>query len=151
MMRGRNYRITALAGVAAAALTAGLLCRAQYGQSGGGVLLQQSQGPTGLRQPGSFNAGPDLEPGFAEKRLRALNADRQKSMVSDADRLLKLARQLDAEVASNPTNELTSEEMHKVAEIEKLARSVKTKMAQSFTGGPQISHPIQPLGGLGED
>jgi hypothetical protein len=67
-----------------------------------------------------------------------MNADRQKSMVSDADKLVKLARQLDAEIASNPTDELTPEELRKVAEIEKLAHNVKAKMAQSFGGGPEI-------------
>ena len=41
------------------------------------------------------------------KRMKALNADRHKSMVSDTDKLVKLARQLDAEIASNPTDDLT--------------------------------------------
>lgn len=149
-MKGTPFWVVTLAGIVSAALAAGLLCRAQYAQSGGGVLLQQ-QGQTNPRQQNGLGEGVDWGPTFVEKRLRALNADRQKSMVSDADKLLKLARQLDAEVASNPTDELTTEEMRKIAEIEKLARSVKTKMAQSFTGGPQISRPIQPLGGIGED
>lgn len=148
MMQGRNYWVLALAGIATAALTAGLLC-AQYGQSGGGVLLQQ-QGQSGSRQNG-FNVGPDLDPMLAEKRMRALNADRQKSMISDADKLLKLARQLDTEIASNPTDELTPEETRKVAEIEKLARSVKTKMAQSFAGGPQVHPSALSIHGSGED
>lgn len=97
------------------------------------------QNPNASRQSG-FGAG-DTDPVFGEKRLRAMNADRQKSMISDADKLLKLARQLDAEVASNPTEELTPEEMRKVAEIEKLARNVKSKMAQAFTGAPQFHSP----------
>jgi hypothetical protein len=84
--------------------------------------------------------------------MRALNADRQKSMVSDADKLLKLARQLDTEIASNPTEDLTPEELRKVTEIEKLARSVKAKMAQSFGGGPQLQPtPIIPVGGPGSE
>ncbi|MGA9585322.1 MAG: hypothetical protein WBQ95_08350 [Terracidiphilus sp.] len=80
----------------------------------------------------------DTDPVFAEKRLRALNASRQKSLVSDADKLLKLARQLDEEIASNSTDDLTPEELHKVTEIEKLAHNVKEKMAQSFGGGPEV-------------
>lgn len=91
---------------------------------------------------------PGPEAAWNAKRLRALNADRHKSMASDAERLLKLARQLDAEVASNPTGRPTAEEMRKVAEIEKLARSVKSKMALSFSGGPQLRGPTTPLGGL---
>jgi hypothetical protein len=78
-----------------------------------------------------------------------MNADRQKSMVSDADKLVKLARQLDAEIASNPTDELTTEELRKVAEIEKLAHNVKSKMAQSFGLGPQVRPSLVPLGGPG--
>jgi hypothetical protein len=139
-----------LAGVVAAA-SAGLLGRAQYGQGGGGVALQQGQGQLGSHQQGNYSVGPDIDPGFTEKRLKALNVDRQRSMVSDAEKLLALARQLDSEVASNPKDELTAEEARKVAEIEKLARSVKTKMAQSFAGGPQVSHTIQPPGSLGVD
>ena len=79
--------------------------------------------------------------------MRAMNVDRHKSMVSDTDKLVKLARQLDAEVASNPTDALTPEQLRKVAEIEKLARNVKTKMAQSFEGGPRFIQPSVLMGG----
>lgn len=92
----------------------------------------------------------ETDPVFAEKRLKALNADRQKSMVSDADKLVKLARQLDAEIASNPTDDLTPEELHKVAEIEKLARNVKAKMVQSYGSGPQFRQSPIPMGGPGQ-
>lgn len=103
------------------------------------------------RQPAGFGdaASDTLDPITAEKRLRALNADRHKSLVSDTDKLLKLARQLDAEIASNPTGQLTPEELHKVAVIEKLAHNVKTKMAQSYGGGPELKPSIVPLGGPG--
>ena len=84
---------------------------------------------------------------FAAKRLRALNADRQKSMVSAADRLLSLAKQLDAEIASNPTGQLTPEEIHQAAEIEKLARAVKEKMTQSFIGAPELNPPPMSVAG----
>lgn len=142
-MKARTCWITDLAGFAVAVLIGGLLCRAQFGQSSIGV-----QGQAGSRAPAGFGAGPDADPAFAAKRMRALNADRQKSMVSDADKLLKLARQLDTEIASNPTEELTPEELRKLTEIEKLARSVKAKMAQSFGGGPQFQQtPIVPVGG----
>ena len=90
---------------------------------------------------------PGAEAAWNAKRLKALNQDRHKSMVSDTEKLLKLARQLDAEVASNPKGQLTPEEMRKVSEIERLARSVKTKMALSYAGGPQVRAPALPLGG----
>ncbi len=85
---------------------------------------------------------PNENPVAEARRMRALNADRHRSMVSDAEKLVKLARQLDAEIASNPTDRLTPEEIQKVAAIEKLARSVKMKMAQSFGGGPEFKPPV---------
>ena|GEM_PF-1450895 len=130
-------------GLAGVVLATALLGWAQNAPTGGGVLLQ---GPSGGRLQG-MDRGFDTDHEFAAKRLRALNADRQKSMVSDTDRLVKLARQLDAEIASNPSDELTPEELHKVAEIEKLAHNVKAKMAQSFDGGPRVNPSPIPLGG----
>lgn len=149
-MKARTCWIAGLAGLAATALTGDLLSRAQVViQSGGSVSMQQGQ--SGSRGSSGFGIGSGMDSVFAAKRLRALNADRQKTMVSDADKLLKLARQLDTEIASNPTEALTPEELRKLAEIEKLARSVKEKMAQSFSGGPQIQPPIMPIGGPGVD
>jgi hypothetical protein len=113
----------------AAALAGGA---AQYGPSGGAL-----QGPLSPRQ-GPIVQGPESDPTWNAKRLNAMNSDRQKSMVSDAEKLLKLARQLDAEIASNSGDEMTPDEARKVAEIEKLAHNVKSKMAMSFTGAPDL-------------
>lgn len=120
--------LAVVAGLAGVIFAAALLSR---GQSGGPAILRQSTRP-------GMSDGLDSDPVWNAKRVRALNADRQKSMVSDAEKLVKVARQLDAEVASNSKDELTPQELHKVAEIEKLARSVKSKMALSFTGGPLL-------------
>jgi len=60
-----------------------------------------------------------------------LNADRQKTMVRDAEKLLRLATELKAEIEKDEPTSLTLEEMHKWAEIEKLAHSVKEKMSTS--------------------
>jgi hypothetical protein len=91
-------------------------------------------------RPG-FGDGTNLDPSSEAKRMKALNADRHKSMVSDTEKLVKLARQLNAEVASDPKEGLTPEEVQKLAAIEKLAHNVKTKMAQSFGGGPEFQPP----------
>jgi hypothetical protein len=99
-----------------------------------------------LPRPG-YGEGPDLDPLSEAKRMKALNTDRHRSMVSDTEKLVKLARQLDAEIASNPTDELTARELQKVAAIEKLAHNVKTKMAQSFGGGPELRSPLIDIGG----
>lgn len=63
-----------------------------------------------------------------QKRLRALNEDRQKSMVADTNKLLRLVNELNEEIAQNSPNALTPDEIHKLSEIEKLARHVKDKM-----------------------
>ena len=98
------------------------------------------------RQPGFGQSPSEIDSTLAAKRVRMLNADRHKALVSDTEKLVNLARQLDADIASNPTGKLTPEELHKVAAIEKLAHNVKTKMAQSFGEGPEIKPPIVPMG-----
>jgi hypothetical protein len=89
-------------------------------------------GQPSMRQqfPGhqDMSSPDDYETVMAEKRLRALNAERQKQMIADAEKLLKLARELNDEVAASNSGTLTPEQLHKIAEIEKLARSVKERM-----------------------
>jgi hypothetical protein len=80
-----------------------------------------------------------------ERLLRALNADRQRSMVADANRLLRLAKELNAEIARTNPDSLSLDQLHKMAEIEKLARNVKEKMSTSVRGMPAYQSPMQPL------
>lgn len=77
-----------------------------------------------------------------QKRIRALNVERQKSLVSDTEKLLKLARELNDELAQNTSGTMSPEQLRKVEEIGKLAKSVKEKM--SFTAGGFPSLTIQP-------
>ena len=77
--------------------------------------------------------------------LRMLNAARQKSMVSDAAKLLKLARQLDAEVAAANGNSFTPEQLRKIARIEKLAHSVKDEMSRSVRDAVVGTDPFLPI------
>ena len=81
------------------------------------------------------NIGPG-DPLWQEKQLRMLNAARQKQLVADTDKLLNLAKQLDAEIGSTNPDSLTPEQLRRIAEIEKLAHSVKEKMATSVRGSP---------------
>jgi hypothetical protein len=114
--------------IAGLALSGTLLGWAQYVSRPGGQLPREANSDE------TYNSNPVLN----AKRVKALNADRHKTVVSDTEKLVKLARQLDAEIASNPTDELTPEEMHKLETIEKLAHNVKAKMAESFGGGPEV-------------
>ena len=106
----------------------------QPGQSNSNVIPFQSH-----QSPSTMPVG-NLDPLMAERRLRALNIERQKRMVADAGKLLKLARELNEEVARANTGRLTPAELHKIAEIEKLARSVRQKMVN----GVAESTPILP-------
>ena len=91
--------------------------------------------------PGESN---DRFPSGKEKQLRSLNAQRQKSLVSDAERLLQLATELNAEVSAGNSDSLTPSELRKVAAIEKLARSVKQKMSLAVGGGLDYRDPFLP-------
>src|SRR6185312_5236560 len=63
------------------------------------------------------------------RRIKALNIERQKALVSDTDDLLKLTKQLNEEVARDRSITLTPEQVRMLAKIEKLAKSVREKMS----------------------
>ncbi len=121
------------------ALVLGLPGGAQNGPGGMRTPIQQ---PPGHRLDGGMDDtgnGADLD---EEKRLRALNAERQKSMVSDTNKLLKLADELNAEISSTNSESLTRAQLHKLGEIEKLAHGVKDKMSTSVR--PMYQQPPLP-------
>jgi len=92
-------------------------------------------GQTMGRRP--YNPLPEVDDQYSaedERRLRALNADRQKSLVAETDKLLKLATELNAEVSSAHPDALTANQLRKLAEMEKLAHGVKDKMSTSVRG-----------------
>ena len=107
--------------------------------------------PSGMQQPPLRQHLPlsadqlDTEDPIQEVRLlRAQNIDRQKSMVSDTNKLLKLASELNAEVSSSNRDSLTQEQLRKVGEIEKLAHRVKEKMSTSIGNTPVYQAPPLP-------
>ena len=76
--------------------------------------------------------------------LRSQNADRQKSLVSDTNKLLRLTNELNTEIARTSPDALSDAELRKLAEIEKLAHSVKEKMSTSVRGTPAFRGPQFP-------
>ena len=101
----------------------------------------RSQGPPSIiNRPAPMPTDPaasgGYDPAMREKQLIALNIERQKEMVSDTNKLFKLARELNEEVAANGSAPMTPDQLHKIATIEKLARGVKQKMAEG-TGQPE--------------
>lgn len=85
-----------------------------------------------IDQPMQADLGGD--PVYQERRLRQLNAAQHKSMVADTDKLLKLVTELNSEISSTNPAELNAQQLRKIAEIEKLAHSVKDKMRMSVRG-----------------
>lgn len=76
-------------------------------------------------------------------RMRMANAERQKSIVADTNKLLRLAAELNAEVSTANSDSLSPAQLHKLGEIEKLARNVKSMM--SSTGQePPVFQEVQP-------
>jgi nitric oxide reductase activation protein len=65
-----------------------------------------------------------MEERMAERR----NAERQKSLVADTDKLLALAQALKVEVDKTDKDTLSIDVVKRAEQIEKLARSVKEKM-----------------------
>ncbi len=80
----------------------------------------------------SGDPGGMLDPIMQERRLQMLNNERRKAMVSDTDKLLKLATELNNEIGHSNSGALTPAQMRKVAEIEKLARGVREKMTMTL-------------------
>ena len=99
-----------------------------------------SNGKLGRNYPDTnsqFGADPTTDP----KRMRVLNAERQKELVSDTQKLLQLARELNAEVSDANAAAMTDAQLRKAAEIAKLARSIKEKMTFSVGGYPSLKGP----------
>lgn len=79
---------------------------------------------------------PPRDPSFEAKRLKKLNELRQKSMEADADKLLRLARELNEAVAVDAPAMSAQERLRRIAEIEKLAKDVKNKMIFATGAAP---------------
>jgi len=106
-----------------------LLCR---GQNSGHAGIHDQASPDlsddSMPSANRHFAGNSGDTVFQERRMRQLSALQHKSMVSDTDRLLSLVKELNAEISNSTEASLTAEQLRKVAEIEKLAHSVKDKM-----------------------
>jgi hypothetical protein len=81
----------------------------------------------------------------AARRARALNDMRQKEIVSDTNKLLKLANELEAEIQKGNSDSLSPEQLHKLAMIEKLAHNVKEHMSTPVSGMPVYHPPSGPV------
>ena len=113
----------------AALVMAGLMTAAVGGQ-GQFQTSTQRPGIPQSRDPG--NAAPDDPSGVGrrmeEQREMARNAERQKKLVDDTNKLLQMATELKASVDKSNKDTLSIEVIKKATEIERLAHSVKERM-----------------------
>ena len=100
-----------------------------------------SGAPVGSREDYGIPSNDPLE---EARRLRALNYAREKGMVSDAKKLLKLTTELNAEIAVANSGVLTPAQLQKLAKIEKLAHSVSEKMRAAAAFMPGNQSPPSP-------
>jgi hypothetical protein len=82
---------------------------------------------------------------YQERRLRQISLAQHKAMVTDTERLLKLVTELNEEIDNSSPAALTPDQFRRVAEIEKLARSVKDKMRNTVQGTPFFLDERAPL------
>jgi hypothetical protein len=89
--------------------------------------------------PTDPDSANQIDPTEMQRRLNALNNERYKQMISDTNKLLKLAKELNDAVAVNAYNTLNPDQLRKVSQIEKLARSVKEAMSEGVgMPGPSL-------------
>ena len=115
----------------------------------GTPVAAQSPGTAPVVIPGVHTAprvpqdeeGP-LDSKMEAKRIEQLNTMRQKTMLSDVDRLLRLTQQLNDDAAAGGTKMSTAARLHTASEIEKLAKDVKEKMTFAIGAPPDQSTPF---------
>jgi hypothetical protein len=109
--------------------------------AGQGMGQDSSRGGFGRSGASPLSSGDDYDPVMMERRMRMLNAERQKQMVADTNKLFKLARELNDEVAKANESSFTLDQLRKIAEIEKLAKSVRERMAAGSGETPNLFPP----------
>jgi len=85
------------------------------------------------RQRGPLTGADDQPPDIAtmemeRKQLKLMNEQRQKHLVSDTDKLLRLAEELRSDANDSGKNVASADLARKANEIEKLAKGIRSKM-----------------------
>jgi len=91
---------------------------------------------------GSDSGNGGLDSTIAERRMKLMNNERRKSLVSDSDKLFKLATELNNEIGHSNSGSFTPDQLRKVAEIEKLARNVRDKMTMTVSSPAASYFPV---------
>jgi hypothetical protein len=110
------------------------------GVPGGAPVSRSRQQQQQQEQPESGPMSLSLD----ARRIIQLNLIRQKNMVSDAAKLLRIAQELSNDANADTSALSPAERMHKAAEIEKLAKGVREKMtyAVGISSDPTVPFSI---------
>jgi hypothetical protein len=120
------------------ALSLALPCQPQNpGGIQGGNTGAMTRGVHNIPSDPSDTVGlPMGDPLFQERRMRQLAMETHKAMVSDTDKLLQLVSELSSEISTTNPENFTPDQLRKIAQIEKLAHSVREKMGNTLQGAP---------------
>ena len=97
--------------------------------------------PSNLSDSLGRPVSPD-DPVYQERRMRHLALETHKSMVSDTDKLLQLVTELNSEISARNSGAFTADQLRKIAQIEKLAHSVRQKMGDTLQGTQDTMLPM---------
>jgi hypothetical protein len=109
------------------------------GHNGNGVppvanepITQPNIGQPGMLPPLDSSTSTATDPGvrahMEAERVKALNDDRHKKLVTDVDKLISLSNELKTDVDKTNKDELSLDVIRKAQEIEKLAHDVQSRM-----------------------
>ena len=86
--------------------------------------------PSPQRDPLDITAAPDIErpSDTAQEVARLQTEERRKKLAADTDRLVELARDLNAQMKQSNGGTLSADQIKKLDAIEKLAHGVKERM-----------------------
>jgi hypothetical protein len=102
------------------------------GMPSGGSTGRGSRGQQVPQQPGPMGSDPSqMDPKLEHDQAKLRNADRQKQLVADTQKLVSLANELQSDVQKSSKDTLSMDVIRKADEIEKLAKSVRDKMKGS--------------------
>ena len=101
---------------------------------------QQTQVPAYIPPPAGVsnsngNAAPDPGPfarHMAERMAKERNKERQKQIVTESAQLLALAQKLNTDIAESTRDQLSISVIKEAVKIEKLAKSIKSKMSYGY-------------------
>ena len=75
------------------------------------------------------NNGPrETDPALEQQRIQQMKIERHAEVISNTNKLLKLTKQLNAEVEKSHANSLDKKQLKSLSKIEKLARNIKQTM-----------------------